>query len=87
MSVWISNSILHLIILYWHYLLGDRYSLSAVSHAQSSVVLDHGCQRLLERVAADGARVDVGLRLLEPIEVLLEEDEAIWSLSDQIVFA
>ena len=31
--------------------------------------------------------VDLRLGLLEPIEVLLEEDEAVGRLSDQIVFA
>ena len=51
------------------------------------MVLDDRGQGLLEGVAARLALVDVGLRLLEPVEVLLKEDEAIWSLSDQVVFA
>lgn len=64
---------------------GERLSLSAVASAQGSVVPDDRGQGLLEGVAAHLAVVDVGLRLLEPVKVLLEEDEAVWSLSDQVI--
>ena len=40
---------------------------------------------LFDRIGPDLLGVDVGLWLLKPIKVLLEEDEAIGSLLDQIV--
>lgn len=51
------------------------------------MVLDDCGQGLLEGVASYLTLVNVGLWLLEPVEVLFEEYETIWSLSDQVVLA
>jgi len=58
---------------------------SGVSHALCFLKFEYTSDGLLHGIGPDLLWVDVGLRFLEPVEILLDEYEAIGSLFDQVI--